>query len=32
MMGIGTCLLGYNDPDVTEAVVARVEAAARCVR
>lgn len=26
IMGIGACLLGYNDPDVTEAVVARVRA------
>ena len=26
LMGIGACLLGYNDPDVTEAVVARVRA------
>jgi glutamate-1-semialdehyde 2,1-aminomutase len=25
-MGIGTCLLGYNDPEVTDAVVARVKA------
>jgi glutamate-1-semialdehyde 2,1-aminomutase len=25
-MGIGTCLLGYADPDVTAAVVARVQA------
>ncbi len=25
-MGIGTCLLGYNDPDVSKAVVARVQA------
>lgn len=24
-MGIGACLLGYNDPDVTEAVVMRVK-------
>jgi len=26
IMGIGACLLGYNDPDVTAAVVRRVEA------
>jgi glutamate-1-semialdehyde aminotransferase len=25
-MGIGACLLGYGDPDVTEAVVHRVRA------
>jgi glutamate-1-semialdehyde 2,1-aminomutase len=25
LMGIGACLLGYNDPDVTQAVVARVQ-------
>jgi glutamate-1-semialdehyde 2,1-aminomutase len=25
-MGIGSCLLGYNDPDVTPAVVARIQA------
>jgi glutamate-1-semialdehyde 2,1-aminomutase len=25
-MGIGSCLLGYNDPDVTAAVIARVQA------
>ena len=24
-MGIGACLLGYKDPDVTQAVVARVQ-------
>jgi glutamate-1-semialdehyde 2,1-aminomutase len=29
-MGIGACLLGYNDPDVTEAVVARVKAGSMC--
>ncbi len=29
-MGIGACLLGYNDPDVTEAVVARVQAGSMC--
>ena len=25
-MGLGSCLLGYNDPEVTDAVVARVKA------
>jgi glutamate-1-semialdehyde 2,1-aminomutase len=29
-MGIGACLLGYNDPDVTDAVVARVNAGSMC--
>ena len=29
-MGIGACLLGYNDPDVTEAVVRRVQAGSMC--
>ena len=29
-MGIGSCLLGYNDPDVTDAVVARVKAGSMC--
>lgn len=29
-MGIGACLLGYNDPDVTRAVVDRVKAGAMC--
>ena len=29
-MGIGACLLGYNDPDVTDAVVARVKAGSMC--
>ena len=29
-MGIGACLLGYNDPDVTEAVVARVKNGSMC--
>lgn len=29
-MGIGACLLGYNDPDVTNAVVARVKAGSMC--
>src|SRR3990167_2235571 len=29
-MGIGTCLLGYNDPDVTDAVVARLKAGSMC--
>ena len=29
-MGIGSCLLGYNDPDVTEAVVKRVESGSMC--
>ena len=28
MMGIGSCLLGYNDPDVTDAVVMRVKSGA----
>ncbi|MFH1920959.1 MAG: aminotransferase class III-fold pyridoxal phosphate-dependent enzyme, partial [Planctomycetota bacterium] len=26
IMGIGACLLGYNDPDVTAAVIRRVQA------
>ena len=30
LMGIGACLLGYNDPDVTAAVVARVQAGSMC--
>jgi len=30
IMGVGACLLGYNDPDVTEAVVSRVQAASMC--
>ncbi len=30
IMGIGACLLGYNDADVTEAVVARVQAGSMC--
>lgn len=30
IMGIGACLLGYNDPDVTNAVVARVKAGSMC--
>ena len=30
LMGIGSCLLGYNDPDVTEAVVRRVQAGSMC--
>jgi glutamate-1-semialdehyde 2,1-aminomutase len=29
-MGVGSCLLGYNDPDVTAAVVARVQAGSMC--
>ena len=29
-MGIAACLLGYNDPDVSEAVVARVKAGSMC--
>ena len=29
-MGIGSCLLGYNDPDVNDAVVARVRAGSMC--
>ena len=29
-MGIGACLLGYNDPDVTNAVVARVRSGSMC--
>ncbi len=29
-MGIGSCLLGYNDPEVTDAVVARVKAGSMC--
>lgn len=29
-MGIGACLLGYNDPDVTDAVVRRVQAGSMC--
>jgi len=30
IMGVGACLLGYNDPDVAEAVVARVRAGSMC--
>ena len=30
IMGIGSCLLGYRDPDVTEAVVRRVQAGSMC--
>ena len=30
IMGIGACLLGYNDPDVTEAVVRRVQQGSMC--
>ena len=30
LMGIGACLLGYNDPDVTAAVVGRVQAGSMC--
>ena len=29
-MGIGACLLGYDDPEVTDAVVARVKAGSMC--
>ena len=29
-MGIGACLLGFNDPTVTEAVIARVKAGSMC--
>jgi glutamate-1-semialdehyde 2,1-aminomutase len=29
-MGIGACLLGYNDPEVTAAVVARVQNGSMC--
>lgn len=30
IMGIGSCLLGYGDPDVTNAVVRRVQAGSMC--
>ncbi len=30
IMGVGACLLGYNDPDVTQAVVSRVQAGSMC--
>ncbi len=30
IMGIGSCLLGYDDPDVREAVVGRVRAGSMC--
>src|SRR5262245_19862250 len=30
LMGIGACLLGYADPDVTEAVVRRAQAGSMC--
>jgi glutamate-1-semialdehyde 2,1-aminomutase len=30
IMGIGTCLLGYADPDVTDAVVRRIQAGSMC--
>ncbi len=30
IMGIGACLLGYNDPDVTAAVVRRVQTGSMC--
>ncbi|NLF09666.1 MAG: aminotransferase class III-fold pyridoxal phosphate-dependent enzyme [Pirellulaceae bacterium] len=30
LMGIGSCLLGYNDPDVSQAVVARVRSGSMC--
>lgn len=29
-MAVGACLLGYNDPEVTEAVVRRVQAGSMC--
>ncbi|MGI6417393.1 MAG: aminotransferase class III-fold pyridoxal phosphate-dependent enzyme [Thermoguttaceae bacterium] len=29
-MGVGPCLLGYSDPDVTEAVIARIERGSMC--
>ena len=29
-MGVGACLLGYNDPEVTEAVIRRVQAGSMC--
>lgn len=29
-MGVGACLLGYNDPDVTAAVVRRVQSGSMC--
>ena len=30
IMGVGSCLLGYNDPDVTQAVIRRVQAGSMC--
>lgn len=30
IMGVSACLLGYNDPDVTEAVVRRVQSGSMC--
>ncbi|MDA1314234.1 MAG: aminotransferase class III-fold pyridoxal phosphate-dependent enzyme [Acidobacteria bacterium] len=30
IMGIGSCLLGYRDPDVTEAVVQRIQHGSMC--
>ena len=30
IMGIGTCLLGYNDPDVSAAVMRRIEMGSMC--
>ena len=30
IMGIGSCLLGYADPDVTEAVMSRVQRGSMC--
>ncbi|NUQ61036.1 MAG: aminotransferase class III-fold pyridoxal phosphate-dependent enzyme [Pirellulales bacterium] len=30
IMGVSACLLGYNDPDVTEAVVRRVKSGSMC--
>jgi len=30
IMGVGACLLGYNDPEVTAAVTARIQAGSMC--
>jgi glutamate-1-semialdehyde 2,1-aminomutase len=30
LMGVGACLLGYNDPDVTDAVIERVRNGSTC--
>ncbi len=30
MMGVGTCLLGYGDPDVSSAVINRIESGSMC--